>query len=295
MINLNKQDRKIPYFFLLPALIIVCFIFFFPVIRVIYDSFFSTNGSRRSFVGIENYVWIIKDKLFWQCVINNLKLFLTVPVLVLLSLFLSIVLFYKIPGWRIYRTLLLVPYVLSVVVVGILFDYILRDNGLVNEFLKDIGLGSLIQTWLGQKSTALYTIMIVVIWKELGFGIILFLARLLSVEPSVLEAARIDGANPFITSVRILLPELKSVLSFYIILCLINMLSWMFNYIYIMTRGGPQNSTYILEFYIYMMGIKYHQYGISSVLAVVLLFFALLLVLIQYVVRTRLKADEEDW
>lgn len=295
MINLNKQDRRAPYYFILPAIIIVSFIFFYPVIRVLYDSFFSTNGSRRTFVGIDNYIWILKDKLFWQCVVNNLKLFLTVPVLVVLSLFLSIVLFYKIPGWKVYRTLLLIPYILSVAVVGILFDYILRDNGLVNEFLRNAGLGSIAQTWLGQKNTALYTIMVVVVWKELGFGIVLFLARLLSVEPSVLEAARLDGAGPITTSTKILLPELKSVLSFYIILCLINMLSWMFNYIYVMTRGGPQNSTYILEFYIYMMGIKYHQYGISSTLAVVLLLFALLLVAIQFAVRKRFNADEEDW
>lgn len=294
MIFLRKEEKKTPYLFLFPALIVIAFVFLYPVGRVAYDSFFATNGTRREFVGLGNYAWMFKDKLFWQSVLNNLKLFLTVPPLIVLSLFLSIVLFYRIPGWKVYRVLLLFPYIISVTVVGIIFDYLLREDGMVNNVLAGIGLGSWVQPWIGQPSTALYTIMVVVIWKELGFGIILFLARLLSVDKAVIEAANLDGATPLKASLHILLPELKSVLSFYIILCLINMLSWMFNYVFVMTRGGPQNSTYILEYYIYQMGIKYHQYGISSVLAVFLLIFAMLLVVIQFFVKRTIGGEENE-
>ena len=215
------------------------------------------------------------------------------PVLVILSLVFAVALFQKIPGWKAYRVLLLLPYILSVSVVGIVFDYLLREDGLFNLILQKIGLGSAAQPWLGQTSTALYAIMVVVVWKELGFGIILFLARLLSIDETVLEAAKLDGAGLWNITRYVLLPELKSVLSFYIILSMINMLSWMFNYVFVMTRGGPQNSTYIMEYYIYQMGIRNRQYGLSSALAIFLLLFALMLVFLQWQVKKRLTEEEE--
>ena len=293
MLYLRKKEEKTPVMFLTPALIIIGLIFFYPVCRVIWDSFFRINGAQRELIWLENYAQLLSDKLFWSSVLNNLKLFLCVPVLVVLSLLFAVILFYRIPGWRIYRVLLLIPYILSITVVGIVFDYLLREDGLINLILNQVGLSSLATPWLGNTSTALYAIMFVVVWKELGFGIILFLARLLSIDESVLEAARLDGAGAWKITKNILLPELKSVLSFYIILSLINMLSWMFNYIFVMTRGGPQNSTYIMEYYIYQMGIRYRQYGTSSALAVILLIFALILVLVQYQVKKRLNTEEE--
>ncbi len=293
MLYLRKNERKIPVLFLLPSLIIIVGIFLYPVIRVISDSFFSINGADREFVGLQHYVQLFQDKLFWQAVTNNIKLFLCVPVLVILSLVFAIALFQRIPGWKAYRVLLLLPYILSVSVVGIVFDYLLREDGLFNLILQKIGLGSAAQPWLGQTSTALYAIMVVVVWKELGFGIILFLARLLSIDETVLEAAKLDGAGLWNITRYVLLPELKSVLSFYIILSMINMLSWMFNYVFVMTRGGPQNSTYIMEYYIYQMGIRYRQYGLSSALAIFLLLFALILVFLQWQVKKRLTEEEE--
>lgn len=293
MLHLRKNETYVPGRLLMPSMIIIILIFLYPVGRVLWDSVFRISGSERTFVGLGNYIQLVSDDLFWVAVFNNIKLFLCVPVLVLLSILFSVILFYRIPGWKAYRVLLLIPYILSITVVGIVFDYLLRGDGLINLLLQQIGLSFLARPWLGTSSTALYAIMAVIIWKELGFGIVLFLARLLSIDEAVLEAARIDGAGAWTTTVKILIPELKSVLSFYIIFSLINMLSWMFNYIFIMTRGGPQNSTYILEYYIYQMGIRYRQYGMSSALAVILLIFAIVLVIVQYHVKKRLNTDEE--
>ncbi len=292
MLYLRKRERKAPMLFILPSLFIVAGIFLYPVIKVLSDSFFLINGADRKFIGLQNYRQIFTDKLFWTAVTNNLKLFLCVPVLVVLSLLFAVALFQRIPGWKVYRILLLIPYILSVSVVGIVFDYLLREDGLFNQILQKAGLGGLSQPWLGQTDTALYAIMVVVVWKELGFGIVLLLARLLSIDESVLEAARLDGAGILKITRYILLPELKSVLSFYIILSMINMLSWMFNYVFVMTRGGPQNSTYIMEYYIYQMGIRYRQYGLSSALAIFLLLFAMVLVFLQQQVR---KCLEEEY
>ncbi len=294
MLCLRKKGKKTPYLFVAPSLFVIVMVFLYPVIKVIWDSFFVTNGKEAVFAGVGNYIKIFSDDLFWVSAWNNLRLFLCVPVLVALSLLFSIILFYRIPGWKIYRILLLIPYIMSVTVVGIVFDYILREDGLLNAILSGIGLSGICRAWLGETSTALYAIMFVVVWKELGFGIVLFLARLLSVDESVIEAAKLDGATPFSITRYILLPELKSVLSFYIILNLINMLSWMFNYVFVMTRGGPQNSTYILEYYIYQMGIRYRQYGMSSTLAVILLVFAMILVLLQAFAKKGFSVEEED-
>lgn len=291
MLYLRKKEKKIPAMFLLPSLLIIAGIFLYPVIRVLSDSFFIINGADKTFIGLQNYRQIFTDQLFWTAVTNNLKLFLCVPVLVVLSLLFAVALFRRIPGWKVYRILLLIPYILSVSVVGIVFDYLLREDGLFNQILIKAGLGKAAQPWLGQTTTALYAVMVVVVWKELGFGIVLFLARLLSIDEEVLEAAKLDGAGIWKTTRYILLPELKSVLSFYTILSMINMLSWMFNYIFVMTRGGPQNSTYIMEYYIYQMGIRYRQYGMSSALAIFLLLFALALVFLQQQVRNCMEEE----
>lgn len=292
MLYLRKREKRVPAMFLLPSLLIIAGIFLYPVIRVLSDSFFVINGADRTFIGLQNYQQIFTDQLFWTAVMNNLKLFLCVPVLVVLSLLFAVALFRRIPGWKVYRILLLIPYILSVSVVGIVFDYLLREDGLFNQILIKAGLGRAAQPWLGQTATALYAVMVVVVWKELGFGIVLFLARLLSIDEAVLEAAKLDGAGVWKTTKYILLPELKSVLSFYTILSMINMLSWMFNYIFVMTRGGPQNSTYIMEYYIYQMGIRYRQYGMSSALAIFLLLFALALVFLQQQMR---NCTEEEY
>ena len=295
MLYLRKSEKKTPVLFLAPALLVIVTIFLYPIVRVLWNSLFRINGAQRQFTGLENYRQLLADDLFWTSVLNNLKLFACVPVLVVLSLLFAVILFYRVPGWRVYRVLLLIPYILSITVVGIVFDYLLREDGLINLLLTGAGLGQLARPWLGTSSTALYAIMVVVVWKELGFGIILFLARLLSIDSAVLEAARLDGAGVWAVTRSILLPELRSVLSFYIILSLINMLSWMFNYVFVMTRGGPQNSTYILEYYIYQMGIRYRQYGMSSALAVMLLVFALILVIVQYQVKKGFQTDTEEW
>ena len=175
MLILRTNEKKTPYWFILPSILIIIAIYLFPVINIFWDSLFQINGSQRIFVGANNFLHFFSDSLFWTSVTNNLKLFLCVPVLVFLSLVFAVVLFFRIPGWRTYRILLLIPFMLSITVVGIVFDFLLREDGLVNLALEQIGLGSFAKPWLGTSSAALYGVMIAVIWKELGFGIVLFL------------------------------------------------------------------------------------------------------------------------
>jgi ABC-type sugar transport system permease subunit len=187
----------------------------------------------------------------------------------------------------------LVPYILSITVVGMIFDYMLRIDGLINMSLRSLHLDFLALDWLGNPALALFSILGVVVWKELGFGVILFLARMLSIDTSLYDAAMVDGAGWFRTLWNITIPELANVIAFFVVINVINMLSWMFNYIFVMTRGGPVHSTYIMEFYVYNFGIRFRQMGIASTAAVILLLIAFVFVVFQHIVRTRVLTAAE--
>lgn len=294
MLRVRNEQKKVPFLFMGPSLVMISIVFLYPIISVLIDSFFQISGQKRTFVGVQNFKALLGNDLFWTSLTNNLNFFICVPVLILLGILFAVLLYNQIPGWRVYRVLMLVPYIFSIAVTGIIFDCILRENGLFNIILEKIGLGQFAQAWLGQPSTALYAIMAVIIWKEMGFGTMLILARLMSVDESLIEAARLDGANVFTITRRILIPEIKPVISFYFVLCMINMLSWLFNYVYVMTKGGPMNSTYVMDFYIYQLGVKFTNYGMASTLAVILLGITFLLVGAQAGIQHYVFPEEED-
>lgn len=292
MLRLSETQKKIPYMFILPAFIMVGLVFLFPIVSVIADSMYSISGNTKTFVGLKNYVTLFNNEIFKTALINNFKFLLCVPLLVAGGVCMALILFIQFPGWKVYRTVMLFPYIFSIAVTGIIFDVILRENGLLNIILNQLGLSALTRNWLGDKDTALYAIMFVIIWKEFGYGVMLVLARLLSVDESLIEAARLDGASYFTIARKILIPEAKSVISFFFVLCMINMLSWLFNYVYVLTKGGPINSTYVIDFYIYQLGAKFMNYGAASALAVILLVITLVFVAIQAVGCRAISEDD---
>ena len=149
--------------------------------------------------------------------------------MVFIALLLAVFLFEQIRGWQLYRTTLFLPYLLPITVVGLIFSYIFQLSGVLNEFLKLIGLGELAVDWLGSSRWALPTLMFVMIWKEVGFGVVLFLARLMSVEEELFDAAKIDGANWWQLQWHITVPQLANVIEFFTVVSVITMLSWVFS------------------------------------------------------------------
>lgn len=255
-------------------LVFVAAIFAYPVVQLVRYSLENVGTSQyvpTTWAGLSNFRYIFSDSLFIGALENNLTLFLCVPIMIALSVILAALLFDRPKGWKVYRTLLFLPYILSIPVVGVVFSYLFTYNGSANSSLRSLGLGFAAKDWLGSTSWALPTIMFVIIWKELGFGVILCLARLMSVNEEYFEAARVDGAKWWSRLRHITLPQLVPAIAFYAIVELINMLSWVFAYVYVMTLGGPQNSTVVSEYYIYEQVFDNNVIGVGAAAGVVLL------------------------
>jgi ABC-type sugar transport system permease subunit len=133
--------------------------------------------------------------------------------------------------------------------------------------------------------------MFVVIWKEFGFGVVLFLARLMSVEEELYEAASLEGAGWLQVLFKITIPQLATVIEFYVVIMVITMLSWVFNYVYVMTSGGPGNATMVAEYYIYLEGFRYNLQGIAAAASIVLLAVTALLILARSRITRRIELE----
>ena len=262
-----------PWLYAAPTLVFVVLTFAYPIVSLIRYSLEQVGSSQylpTRYVGLSNYRYVLDDNLFIRAIENNLKLFLCVPIMIIIAALLAAILYDRPRGWKLYRSILFLPYVLSIPVVGVVFGYLFTFNGSANEALRGIGLGFLAKDWLGSTTWALPTIMFVIIWKELGFGVIVFNARLMSVSEEYFDAARVDGARWWAgcgTS------RCRNGASdrFLRVVELINMLSWVFAYVYVMTLGGPENSTVVSEYYIYEQVFQNDVIGIGAAAGVILL------------------------
>lgn len=252
-----------------PALAVLLFTYGYPVVELV--QFSLHRRGRDEWVGLLNYEQLFLDSVFWTSVEHNLMLLSVIPLLVSTSIVVAAVLRDRVRGWRVYRVIIFLPQMMPVVVVGIAFGYILETHGLFNAIL-DVGhLDDLAQNWLGDPRFALAAVAAVIFWRQLGFGVILLLARMVQIPNDLYEAAQIDGAGWWRTLRHVTVPELRTIVAFYVGMIVIELFSWVFNYIYVLTKGGPGFSTYISEYYIYDRAFGYDQLGLASAFAVVLI------------------------
>lgn len=279
--------RALPW--IAPALLALALVFAYGIYRLVREAL----HRKDAFVGLENIQIALDDPLFRTSVGHNLQLLLALPVMVVLALVLAILLFEGLRGWRGHRFFLFLPYILPIPVVGLVFAQILTFNGALNTALRGAGLDGLAQDWLGSTSYALWSVAAVIVWKELGFGIILFLARLLSLPSDVFEAAQVDGAGFWRTHVRITLPLLLPIISFYVVIEAITLVSWVFNYVFVMTSGGPGDATQVAETYIYQTATTFNAPFLAASAAVILLGGVGVLMVVFSVVRIRANRASE--
>jgi ABC-type sugar transport system permease subunit len=217
---------------------------------------------------------------------------MVIPILLVLAIFFAVLISERIRFAKVYQTLLFIPFIISIVVVGVVFSRLLRLDGIINFILNNIGLGILAKDWLGRPQYAIYAVMFVIIWKELPFGIILFLAGINNINKDIIEAAKIDGANWFQTLIHVTIPQLKNIINFYVVYNVMVVFAWVFTYVFVLTNGGPANSTTILELQIYNFAFKKNLMGMAAALSILL--FLLIFVFIYLRFRLQRGALEEE-
>jgi len=281
-----RLGRAEPFVWIAPAIAVAVFVFGYSMVELVRQAL-EHDGH---WAGLRNFRLTLTDPTFQVALKHNARLLLAVPILVLLALLLSILLYEALRGWRFHRTTVFLPYVLPIPVVAVIFGQMLQLDGLLNRALHTVGLGALAYDWLGDPAWALWAMTGVIIWKELGFGVIIFLARLLSLPTETFEAARVDGARFFRLHRYVTVPQLSGVIAFYVVVEAITMVSWVFNYVYVISSGtgGPGDATQVSELYIYQDAFQYSAPDLAAAAAVVL--FGATLVMIVAFMRIQRRA-----
>jgi len=252
-----------------------------PIVQAVRYSVFSWNGlgPLDDFVGLANYARALQDQVFTDAVMHNLTI-VVLSILIQLPLGLGVALLLNREMWgrTAMRIIVFVPYVLAEVVAGVVWFMLLQPNGPVDAALEAVGLGGLVQVWLGNPDIALYTVMVVLTWKYLGLAVILFLAGLQGVPPELYEAAQIDGASWWQVQRRITIPLLGPTIRTWGFLSMIGSLQ-LFDMVWILTKGGPANSTVTMAIYLINQGTNRSLYGYASAVAVLLFVISLVLAL----------------
>lgn len=289
---MTSTSRLTPYLYVLPLIALLAFVFGYPLVRIFEFSFKMVRGIDGPWIGVRNYQLILSQPLFWESVLHNLQLLLAIPVMVAISLIISVLLYERVAGWKIYRIIVFIPFVLAIPIVAVVMKRMFQFSGPVNEVLRWLSLDFMALDWIGSSDVALWTVMILIIWRESALGIILFLARLMSLDDSVIEAAKIEGANWWQRLWHIIMPQMRGVIEFYVVISVITMMAAVFSYIYVMGggRGGPGTSTEVVELYIFNALIRSSLPGIASAASVLL--FLVTIVLIAILFRVRRRAEE---
>ena len=265
--------------------------FVFPLVSVVRNSFFAGTLYQMQYVGLGNFRALADDPVFVRSLGNNLRLLVTVPIMTVLALLIAIVLHEGVRGWKVHRSAVFLPYILPAAGIGLAFSALLQYNGALNQALRALGLDFLARDWIGSPNLAIWSVGGVVIWQQLGFGVVVFLAALLSLPTEVVEAARLDGVSWWQLQTQVQIPQLRSTIEFFVVTEAITVLSWVFTYVYVVTGGGPANASSVLEFYIWRNGFAQGSVGPANAAAVVVLVLAAVLIAIY--LRLRRTPDDE--
>lgn len=278
-----------PYLFLLPAAIVLVIFFFIPFFQTFLLSFldYSNNIYQAEFVGFQNYINLFHNPIFYKVMWNTfLYLFIAVPILAIFPLFLAILINQKIRGVTLYKILIYLPVIVSIVVAAIAFKWLYADQGILNYLVTKLGFEPI--GWLTDPNFALYSVIIVTIWKGIGYYMIIYLAALMSVPKELYEACDIDGANFLTKHLTVTVPHIMPTIALVTTISAISAMK-VFAEIYVMTKGGPLNSSKTIVYYIYERAFENLDLGFASAMAVVLLVIVMVFSLINILCFERNK------
>lgn len=260
---------------------------YLPLIQNFYNSLFrwSTINPNWTFIGLDNYARLLGDELIFTSLRNNV---LYAVISVLFQVFLALVLaaileahLLRPSGVTLFRNSLFLPSVLAITVVGITWQMIYRPEiGLLNQLLDAVGLGNLTSAWLGQEQTAIYAIIMVSQWQWTGYVMILFIVAIQAIPEELYESARIDGANAIQQFFGVTVPMVRETTLVMATITVIGAFK-VFDIVWVMTAGGPNNSSHVLGSYLYRVGFRNDEMGYASAIATLLFVITLMLTVVQ--------------
>ena len=283
--------KTAPYLFLLPALVILVIFFFIPFFQTVYLSFqdYSNDIYNAGFAGLQNYIQIIHNPVFYKVMWNTvLYLVVAVPILATFPLLLAILINQKIRGITLYKILIYLPVVVSIVVAAIAFKWLYAQEGILNYLMQVFHLPAI--GWLTDPKYAIYSVIIVTVWKGIGYYMMIYLAALMSVPKELYEACDIDGAGFWKKHMTVTVPHIMPAIALVTTISSISAMK-IFAEIYVMTKGGPLNSTKTIVYYIYEKAFENLDLGYASAMAVILLVIVMAFSLVNILCFERKKYD----
>jgi ABC-type sugar transport system permease subunit len=274
----------------IPAVVVVLALLVIPIGQAVYYSMTDWNGITSTWIGPRAYVDALRDPTFWRVIENNALLLLSVPFAIGIPLIIATLLNEHVRGWRIFRSVYFLPTAISWVVIGVVAVQFFAYNGLLNHLLRVFGLGSVKTDMLASQQTALLALAMTFVWSMIGTNTIIFLTGMATLDPSLLEAARVDGLKNRQIFIHVTLPLLKRFVQFSFVITVISCFSALFSLIFVMTNGGPGYGTTTLEFFVYQSAFSLGQFGTAALYGIILFVIMITVGLVQLKV---IRPDDE--
>lgn len=260
-----------PYFIIFPAILILGIFFIYPILYMIYLSFFEWNLMQdKKFVGFSNFIKLFNDEIFWQVTVNSFK-YVIFSVLFSIIISICLALYLKRDSFinRLLQSISFLPYIVSLVSISFIWMWLMdTDYGLLNFFLESIGLSKI--AWLDDPKIALNSLIIISIWKSIGYNTIIIISAMKAVPTYLYEAAKLDKSSNFTTFYKITLPMISPTLFFLTLMNIIGSFK-VFEPVNLITNGGPINSTNTFVNMIYENGFRFYKIGYASAIGVILM------------------------
>lgn len=280
----SLKKKILPWIFIAPTFFFLSMFTYYPALRSLFLSFFRKNMYTIDpvFIGFDNYIKAFTKPLFWQVARNNLfYAVMTVPITLALALILALLVNKKIKGNSVFKTAYFYPNVIPMAAASMIWLYIfLPGYGFLNYVLGQFGIPNI--EWVSDSRFAIWALIIVAIWKNAGYYMVIFLGGLQQLPTDIYEAATIDGATTWKKFWKITWPLLSPTTFFALIISVINSFQAV-DQIYLMTKGGPGNSTNMFIYYIYQVAFRFWDFGYASALTVILLILLLAFTVLAFI------------
>lgn len=289
---LLRRENRQGWLSVLPVLALELLVCAYPIGMVIVKSFTNWDGMFKSDpVGLRNYIRIFSDPNFWTLLKNTGVFLLTIPVQALIGMIIAVILNDRIPGWRFFRLVYYLPSIISMTVVGLLYKIMFSYSGPLNEVLRAIGLDALAIEWLNSGPSARFVVFLCLAWSNIGWQVLIIFGGLTGIDPSILEAATIDGAGYWRRLFSITIPLLARTLEYSFVCAMIWIFTGIFPLIYSLSNGGPGYETTTLDYMVYVKGFNGTKLGQACALSVILL----LIITAITVIQMRMSNRADDW